>query len=125
MSRVARVPARCTGNPSFQPEAIVEDQNRLKESRLLLAEGNLYDAIRVLFGLPERDIYTYHAMTAVKLAEVQRIVSLGGANGLHTWYRGGDGSPVSASPSRWCHGSPKIDGSSSKRRLRSPTLRPT
>ncbi|KAK2608451.1 hypothetical protein QQS21_003020 [Conoideocrella luteorostrata] len=96
MSRPSKAPARCVGSSSFHPEDIIQDQERLKQVQALLAKDDLYEAGRVLFGLPERDTYTYHAMTAVKLAEVQRVVSLGGVNGLHTWYRAEDDLPREA-----------------------------
>lgn len=98
MSRPSKVPARCVGNPSFRPEEIIKDQDRLKEARDLLTQNDLYQASRVLLGLPERDTYTYHAIASVKLAEVQHVVSRGGANGLHAWYKAEDGSPVSYPP---------------------------
>lgn len=97
MSRPSKVSARCVGNPSFQPEEIVNDVDKLKQTQALLTKDDLYEASRLLLGLPEHDTYTYHAMTAVKLGEVQRVVNLGGVNGLHTWYRAGDGSPVRSS----------------------------
>lgn len=95
MSRPSRVPARCVGNPVFQPEAIVKDDDRLKEARDLLAQNDLYQASRVLLGLPERDVYTYHAVASVRLGEVQFVVNKGGENGLHDWYRNEDRSAVS------------------------------
>ncbi|KAG5999311.1 hypothetical protein E4U43_002151, partial [Claviceps pusilla] len=93
MSPSSRVPARCLGNASFQPENLIVDNDKLQQTRALLTQDDLFGAIRLLFGLPERDAYTYHAMTAVKLAEVQRVVDLGDVNGLHAWYRAQDGSP--------------------------------
>ena len=96
MSRTSNA-ARCVGSPSFRPEEAIEDTARHQQARDLLAKNDLYEASRVLLGLPERDSYTYHATASVKLAEVQNVVNLGGANGLHAWYRGEDGSPVSAS----------------------------
>ena len=94
MSRPAKF-AYCVGSPTFNPEDLIQDIDRQKQAQDLLTKHDLYNASRVLLRLPEQDAYTYHAMTSVKLAEVQRIVSLGGANGLHTWYRNEDRSPVS------------------------------
>jgi len=82
------------GNASFRPENVIVDHEKLQQTQALLTKDDLSGAIRLLFGLSEGDAYTYHAMTAVKLAEVQRVVKLGGVNGLHTWYRTEDGSPV-------------------------------
>lgn len=84
----------CVGSPSFNPHELILDTDRQKQAQHILAKNDLYNASRVLFGLPERDIYTYHAMTSVKLAEVQNVVNLGGKNGLHSWYRNEDASPV-------------------------------
>lgn len=94
----SRKPPPCVGSPAFRPDEAIKDTARLKQAQELLAKNDLYNASRVLFSLPDPDGYTYHAMTSVKLAEVQRVVDMGGVNGLHTWYRHEDGSPV-----RNCH----------------------
>ena len=93
MSRTSKSPY-CVGSPAFQPDQAIEDQERLKSALDYLANDDLYSASKALLQLPEPDGYTYHAVTSVKLAEVQRVVGLGGINGLHTWYRSDDGSPV-------------------------------
>ncbi|KAG6125005.1 hypothetical protein E4U12_007720 [Claviceps purpurea] len=98
MARPSQVPARCVGSTSFQPEAIVADQDTLTKTQARLANDDLFEASRLLFRLPENDAYTYHATAAVKLAQVQRIVSLGAVNGLHTWYRAEDLSPRDPPP---------------------------
>ncbi|KAK5991009.1 hypothetical protein PT974_09284 [Cladobotryum mycophilum] len=98
MSRSSRGVPRCVGSPAFNPDELIQDAPRLKQTRELLAKNDLYNASRVLLGLPDKDIYTYHAMTSVKLAEVQHVVSLGAVNGLHTWYRNEDGSPADQPP---------------------------
>ena len=95
MSRTSSAPF-CVGNPSFRPEDAIKDSERHQQARDLLAKDDLYEASRVLLGLPERDTYTYHATASVKLAEVQSVVNIGGANGLHAWYRHEDSSPVRA-----------------------------
>ncbi|KAG6010459.1 hypothetical protein E4U21_006461 [Claviceps maximensis] len=99
MSPSSKLPARCVGSASFQPENLIVDHDKLQQIQTLLSKDDLLGASRLLLGLPERDAYTYHAMTAVKLAEVQRVVDLGGVNGLHTWYRAEDGSPREPPPS--------------------------
>ncbi|KAG5984480.1 hypothetical protein E4U55_004603 [Claviceps digitariae] len=98
MSPSSRVPAPCVGSASFQPETLIADDDKLQQAQSLLTKDDLFEASRLLFGLPERDAYTYHAMTAVRLAEVQRVVNLGGVNGLHSWYRAEDGSPRESPP---------------------------
>jgi hypothetical protein len=90
----ARKIVHCVGSPSFQPQEAIKDTACQDEARQCLAKDDLLAASRVLFSLPDPDEYVYHAMTSVKLAEVQRIVTLGGINGLHGWYRAEDGSPV-------------------------------
>ncbi|EFY85595.1 hypothetical protein MAC_08375 [Metarhizium acridum CQMa 102] len=92
MSRPSKVQGRCVGNPSFRPEDIAKNQDKLKQARDLLSKNDLYQASRMLLGLPERDVYTYHAIASVKLAEVQYVVDRGGDNGLHGWYKAEDGS---------------------------------
>lgn len=94
MSRPLRVQARCVGNPSFRPEDIAKNQDRLKQARDLLCKNDLHQASRMLLGLPEPDVYTYHAIASVKLAEAQHVVDRGGDNGLHGWYKAEDGSTV-------------------------------
>ncbi|EHK47386.1 uncharacterized protein TrAtP1_012520 [Trichoderma atroviride] len=98
MSRSNAKAPRCVGSPSFAPDEVIQDGPRLKQARELLAANDLYNASRVLLSLPERDTFTYHAMTSVKLAEVQHVVGLGGINGLHAWYRGEDGTPRDPPP---------------------------
>ncbi|KAL6858010.1 hypothetical protein ACO1O0_005457 [Amphichorda felina] len=88
----------CVGSPGFNPDDLIQDTERQKLAVELLAKDDLYGASKVLLSLPEPDAYTYHAMTSVKLAEVQRIVSMGGVNGLHNWYRQEDGSPRDPPP---------------------------
>lgn len=78
----------CVGNPAFNPDEYIRDEPRQRKARELLEKEDDFDhATVVSFGLPERDDYTYHAMTAVKLAQVQHVVGLGAANNLHAWYR--------------------------------------
>jgi hypothetical protein len=77
----------CEGNPSFTPADIIQDIERQKQTLAYLEKNDLLRAATCLFGLPEKDTYVYHAMTSVRLAEVQHIVGLGGVNGLHDWYR--------------------------------------
>lgn len=84
----------CVGSPTFRPDDLAQDKARQDLVRERLASNDLYNASRALFGLSERDDYTYHAMTSVKLAEAQRVVDLKGINGLHAWYRAEDGLPV-------------------------------
>ncbi|KAH7358215.1 hypothetical protein B0T11DRAFT_283982 [Plectosphaerella cucumerina] len=88
----------CVGNPSFNPSAYITDTERQSKAIDLLAKDDLYHATILSFSLPERDDYTYHAMTAVRLGQVQHIVSLGGANNLHAWYRAEDGSVLDPPP---------------------------
>lgn len=84
----------CVGNPSFSPTDYVQDTELQSKANELLKKDDLYHATVLSFGLPERDTYTYHAMTAVKLAQVQHVVGLGSSNNLHAWYRTADGSVV-------------------------------
>ncbi|UQC83036.1 uncharacterized protein CLUP02_08526 [Colletotrichum lupini] len=89
----------CVGsNPPFTPEEYASDPTRRQRALDHLAKNDLHAAAVVTFNLPERDTYVYHAMTAVRLAEVQRVVSMGGVNGLHAWYRDEEGKPLDPPP---------------------------
>ncbi|RGP67461.1 hypothetical protein FLONG3_8509 [Fusarium longipes] len=88
----------CVGSPAFDPDEAIQDVDRQKEAVDHLLKNDLYNASRVLFQLPDPDPYTYHAITSVKLAQVQSVVNLGGTNGLHVWYRNDDASPRDPPP---------------------------
>ncbi|KAK1596943.1 uncharacterized protein LY79DRAFT_508727 [Colletotrichum navitas] len=90
----------CVGSPTFSPDEYAKDAARRERANELLAKDDFYGAIVVSFRLPERDDYVYHAMTAVRLAEVQRVVAMGAANGMHAWYRDddNDGKPLDPPP---------------------------
>ncbi|KAJ3516392.1 hypothetical protein NM208_g14848 [Fusarium decemcellulare] len=90
--RLEFIPAE-PGQVVITMQGLIEDTDRQKQALDLLAHDDLYNASRVLLQLPEQDLYTYHAITSVKLAQVQHVVGLGGVNGLHSWYRNEDGSP--------------------------------
>ncbi|PHH85716.1 hypothetical protein CDD83_40 [Cordyceps sp. RAO-2017] len=97
MSRPGRAPS-CVGNPSFRPVDAVSDaalRQRVLES---LSRDHVAEASRILLGLPADDAYTYHAVASVRLDQVQAVVDMGRANGLHTWYRDDHGSPREPPP---------------------------
>lgn len=85
----------CVGSAGFDPSAIVADRALSDQIEEHLNKDDLVGASRALFKLPEKDDYVYHATASVSLAEVQHIVQLGGVNGLHSWYKTSDGTPVS------------------------------
>lgn len=90
---MARKPAPCVGSPTFDPTTRVQDADARAEALSLLANDDLATAIKAWFQLPADDTWTYHAITAVTLPQVQHIIGLGGRNGLHAWYsspQGGD-----------------------------------
>ncbi|KAK4199609.1 hypothetical protein QBC40DRAFT_254944 [Triangularia verruculosa] len=81
----------CVGNPSFDPAKGVDDHDTHQAALELSNEKNEFEgAIRTWFGLPEagKDDYVYHAVASVTLPQVQRVVEMGGENGLHGWYDG-------------------------------------
>ncbi|KAI1779355.1 hypothetical protein F4818DRAFT_247839 [Hypoxylon cercidicola] len=80
----------CEGAPSWNPTAYAADTALHERAEALLAQDNLQAAVVASFSLPppRRDPYVYHAIVSVTLPEVQHVVSLGGQNGLHAWYRG-------------------------------------
>ncbi|KAF5488984.1 hypothetical protein CGCS363_v012383 [Colletotrichum siamense] len=89
----------CVGAPEFDPKAYAEDRERHEKANQLLAQNNLYSAVNLSFGIdPRRDTYVYHAMTSVRLPQVQEIVNMGGKNGLHAWYRDDEGKPLDPPP---------------------------
>lgn len=84
----------CVGAPSFDPSALVRDADTRSKTIALLDEDDFAGAIRTYFNIPVSDTYVYHAITSVTLPQVQHVVKLGAANGLHAWYA----APASASP---------------------------
>ncbi|KAK0665869.1 hypothetical protein QBC41DRAFT_327055 [Cercophora samala] len=103
----------CVGNPDFDPERAVADQERHRAALELLRGGEKNDfegAVRLWFGLPgageeegeegeEEEEYVYHAGASVTLPQVQRGVEMGGGRGLHGWYEGVEmGGEVQTSP---------------------------
>ncbi|KAK1986731.1 hypothetical protein LZ30DRAFT_685158 [Colletotrichum cereale] len=88
----------CVGSPAFSPDEYAKDAARRERANELLANDDFYGAVVLSFRLPERDTYVYHAMTAVRLAEVQRVLAMGAANGMHVWYRDDEGIPLDPPP---------------------------
>lgn len=86
MSRPAHF-VHCAESEGFDPEELIQDTHRLQQARDFLTDkSHLYNATRVMFNLPERDKYVYHAVVSVSLSQVQGVVGLGGVNNLHKWY---------------------------------------
>lgn len=81
----------CEGNPRFDPAVAIQDRENHERAIRVLNEKNAFDeAIRVWFGVPERDGYVYHAVASVMLSQVQRAVEAGRRFGMHDWYREDD-----------------------------------
>ncbi|KAI0169781.1 hypothetical protein GGR52DRAFT_573837 [Hypoxylon sp. FL1284] len=80
----------CEGAPSWNPTSYTADAALRSRVEALLARDDLQGAVAAAFALPppRRDPYVYHAVVSVTLPEVQHVVTLGGRNGLHAWYRG-------------------------------------
>ncbi len=77
----------CVGAPAFVPALQVQNVTA-REDALKHLEGNDFDrAIASWFQLREDPPYVYHAIASVTLPQVQSVVKLGAANGLHAWYR--------------------------------------
>lgn len=76
----------CVGSSSFDPAARTTDADARAQTLALLEHNDFAGAIALFFQLPADDKYVYHAITAVTLPQVQHVVSLGDANGLHAWY---------------------------------------
>lgn len=86
MAKTASRHPSCVGSSSFDPSALVRDASILSRTLALLDQDDFAGAIREYFGIPATDAYVYHAITSVTLPQVQHVVSLGAANGLHAWY---------------------------------------
>lgn len=86
----------CVLSPAFDPDERVHDTQAREEALAHLQKDEFADAISSWFKLPKNDKYVYHAITSVLLPQVQEIVSRGGANGLHAWYRNEAGEVVSS-----------------------------
>ncbi|TGJ78175.1 hypothetical protein E0Z10_g10587, partial [Xylaria hypoxylon] len=78
----------CEGSPSWNPDAYLTDTELHARAEAHLTNNDLKSAITASFSLRATDTYVYHAIVAVTLPEVQHVVSLAGAHGLHNWYYG-------------------------------------
>jgi hypothetical protein len=118
----------CAGSSSFDPEAVVRDHQLLDQAAAHLKNNDLQSAIRTYFSLPQDDKYVYHAITSVTVSQVQHVVNLGGANGLHDWYRDPNGVPLPTPPDHDIEAyisifSPSTDTGSALRSLRANAKR--
>lgn len=86
----------CIGSQQFDPLQCVKDKTKQRQIVQLLFQNDLFGAICLLFDLDKSDTYVYHAVASVQLHQVQRIVNMGGLNGLHDWYFKSSGEPVRA-----------------------------
>ncbi|KAI0910161.1 hypothetical protein F4823DRAFT_385621 [Ustulina deusta] len=88
ISSIKKQPAvvYCEGSPSWNPDAYLADAALHARAEAHLANNDLKSAITASFSLRGGDTYVYHAIVAVTLPQVQHVVSLGGAHGLHSWY---------------------------------------
>ncbi|ROV93822.1 hypothetical protein VMCG_08814 [Cytospora schulzeri] len=93
---MAKRPVPCVGSSAFDPTTRTRDTEARSNALTLLAGDHFSGAIKFWFQLAPNDTWTYHAITAVTLPQVQHIVRLGAANGLHAWYWS---PPPSQSPS--------------------------
>jgi hypothetical protein len=84
-----------TGSKSFDPQQLLQDEEKLKTANAFLRKDDLHSAIIIYFSLPENDSYVYHAVASVTLAQAQQAILQGDQHGLHDWYKDGDGRPVS------------------------------
>jgi hypothetical protein len=83
------------GSKSFNPQQLLQDEEKLKIANAFLGKGDLHSAIITYFSLPENDSYVYHAVASVTLAQAQQAILQGDLHGLHDWYKDGEGRPVS------------------------------
>jgi hypothetical protein len=82
------------GSTSFEPDLFIKQWNL---DLVPKSEGNdLNGCIQKAFGLKNTDDYVYHAIASVTLQQVQSAVNAGSRNGMHAWYKDGQGKPVSS-----------------------------
>lgn len=81
------------GSSTFEPDQFFETW--AKEDFTLPIDNDFRKFIIKAFGLRVRDTYAYKATAEVTLEQAQSHVQAGGINGLHAWYRDGEGKPVS------------------------------
>ncbi|KAK8070989.1 hypothetical protein PG997_011192 [Apiospora hydei] len=96
-SRAAPHEAFQDSKPAWDPTAYIADTELQERAAAFLEKDDFASAIALSFNLPPRDTYVYHAIVSVTLGQVQHVIGMGGANGLHTWYR--DLSPPPAASS--------------------------
>ncbi|KAI1343425.1 hypothetical protein F5Y15DRAFT_370023 [Xylariaceae sp. FL0016] len=77
----------CEGASSWTPDAYMSDTTLQQRAESSLTKDDLASAIATSFNVRKTDGYVYHAMVSVTLPQVQHVISLGDANGLHGWYR--------------------------------------
>ncbi|KAI0188513.1 hypothetical protein EV127DRAFT_434303 [Xylaria flabelliformis] len=88
----------CEGSPTWNPDTYLADSALHTRASAHLAQNDLKSAIETSFSLRKTDTYVYHAMVAVTLPQVQQVVSLGGAHGLHSWYYGEPSEVIEVEP---------------------------
>lgn len=78
----------CEGSPQWDPASYAADRELHARAAAHLARDDFAAAITESFALPPptADPYVYHAIGSVTLPQVQHIIGLGSANGLHAWY---------------------------------------
>ncbi|KAK8068010.1 hypothetical protein PG996_007122 [Apiospora saccharicola] len=74
-------------SPAWDPVAYLANTELHEQAAAFLAKDEFASAVAVSFNLSPRDAYVYHAIVSVTLSQVQHAIGMGGANGLHTWYR--------------------------------------
>ncbi|KAL6722250.1 hypothetical protein ACLMJK_001357 [Lecanora helva] len=81
------------GASSFDPDTLFEcwSQGHITTPK----DNDLRSSIISTFSLTPDDSYVYHAIASVTLSEVQAAIDHGAESGLHAWYVGGDGKPLS------------------------------
>ncbi|KAK3336406.1 hypothetical protein B0T19DRAFT_37925 [Cercophora scortea] len=82
----------CVGSgAAFIPSDAIEDTATHEKALQALDTDNDFEtAIKTWFRIPDDDAYEYLATASVALAQVQRVINMGGANGMHAWYWSGE-----------------------------------
>ncbi|KAK0628561.1 hypothetical protein B0T17DRAFT_588642 [Bombardia bombarda] len=76
----------CVDSLGFIPELAIKDTATHEKALQAVLENDFEAAIKTWFAIPEDDRFQYMANISVQLKQVQHIINLGVANGLHAWY---------------------------------------
>lgn len=89
-SRLSKSKANTIGSANFDAEQFLATW----DAKSIPQNNDLRTAIVKAFRLKQTDDYVYHAIASVTLLQVQVAIDHGDLNGMHAWYRDGNGQQV-------------------------------